>query len=207
MHLKNWLLAGVALGFGIAVSVSLIVFGNPARDEVEAFALAHDLPAGAAVTPDALRLVSVLLPDGSASIFLAGDASQLRDTRAAHDLIAGQLLQRGDVASSGAAPDVRLVFVPVKDAPPATPGSKVDLLVIAGTPDHPSVTPFALGIDVREVVTGGLVVAVSSRQAPAFVFAAVNMHLIAVVAAPGAAAGNEAPVDDPGQALAMAAQP
>lgn len=207
MHLKNWLLAGIALGLGAAVSAALIVFGNPARDEVDVYAAAHDLPAGAAITADALRVVSVLLPDGASSVFAAGDASVLRNTRAAHDLIAGQLLQRGDVVTGGSAPDLRLVFVPVKDAPPAAPGSRLDLLVMSGTADHPSVIPFALGVDVRAVVTGGFVVAVPSRQAPAFVFAAENMHLVAVVAAPGAGAGNEAPVSDQDQAVAVAAQP
>lgn len=207
MHLKNWLVAGVALGLGGAVSAALIVFANPARDEVEVYAVAHDLPAGSAITADALRVVSVLLPDGASSLFAAGDASELRSSRAAHDLIAGQLLQRGDVVSGGPAPDLRLVFIPVKDAPPAAAGSTLDLLVMSGTPDQPSVIPFALGVGVRAVATGGFVVAVSSRQAPAFVYAAENMHLVAVVAAPGAGAGNEAPVDDQEQALAVAAQP
>lgn len=207
MHLKNWLVAGVALGLGGAVSAALIVFANPARDEVGVYAVAHDLPAGSAITTDALRVVSVLLPDGASSLFSASDAPELRSTRAAHDLIAGQLLQRGDVVSGETAPDLRLVFIPVKDAPPAPTGSKLDLLVISGTPDHPSVIPFALGVDVRSVANGGFVIAVSSRQAPAFVYAAENMHLVAVVAAPGVGAGNEAPVDDQDQALAVAAQP
>jgi hypothetical protein len=99
------------------------------------------------------------------------------------------------------------VFVPVKDAPPALPGSKVDLLVVTGSPDRPAIVPFALGVDVRGVVTGGLIVAVSSRQAAAFVYAAETMQLIAVIAMPGAPAGDEAPVDAPDQALAVASQP
>ena len=207
MHVRNWLVAGAALGLGGTVSAALIVFANPARDEVGVYAVAHDLPAGAAITADALRVVSVLLPDGSSSLFSTADASELRSTRAAHDLIAGQLLQRGDVVSGGPAPDVRLVFIPVKDGPPAAPGSRLDLLVISGTPDHPSVVPFALGVEVRAVATGGFVVAVSSRQAPAFVYAAENMRLVAVVAAPGAGTGNEAPVDDQDQAITVASQP
>jgi hypothetical protein len=103
--------------------------------------------------------------------------------------------------------DERLVFIPVKDAPPATPGSKLDLLVVAGTPDHPAIMPFALGIEVRAVVTGGFIVAVPSRQASAFVYAAEEMNLAAVVAAPGAAIGTESPIGAPDQALAVAAQP
>lgn len=205
--MKNRLVAGLALALGVAVSAALIIFGNPARDEVDVFALAHDVPSGALITQDALRLVAVLLPDGASTLFQRGDSDQLRGTRAAHDLIAGQLLQRGDVVAAAAGADVRLVFVPVKYAPPASPGSKVDLLVVSGSPDHPSVIPFALGVDVREVVTAGFIVAVSSRQAPAFVYAAQTMQLIAVVAMPGAPAGNEGPVDAPDQALAMASQP
>ena len=205
--MKNWLVAGLALGLGIAVSAALLVLGNPTRDEIEVYAVGHDVPAGGALTQDALRLVAVLLPDGAPALFQKGDAPELRDARAAHDLIAGQLLQRADVVPASSAADVRLVFVPVKDAPPASPGSRVDLLVISGTPDHPSVIPFALGVDVRGVVTGGFIVAVSSRQAPAFVYAAEVMRLVAVIAAQGAGPGNEEPIAAPDQALAVASQP
>ena len=199
--MKNWLVAGLALVLGIAVSAALLIFGNPARDEIEVYAVAHDVSAGTALTQDALRLVAVMLPDGASSLFQKG-ASDPRGTRAAHDLIAGQLLQRADVLPASASMDVRLVFIPVKDAPPATAGSKIDLLVISGTSDHPAVVPFALG-----VVPGGFIVAVTSRQAPAFVFAAEVMRLVAVIAAPGAAPGNEEPIGAPDQALAVASQP
>jgi len=204
--LKNWLVAGVALALGVAVSAALLVFGNPARDEIEVYALARDVSAGTALTQDALRLVAVTLPDGASSLFEKG-ASDLRGARAAHDLSAGQLLQRADVLSGSASPDVRLVFIPVKDAPPATEGSKIDLLVISGTTDQPTVVPFALGVDVRGVVPGGFIVAVTSRQAPAFVYAAEVMRLVAVIAAPGAPPGHEEPVGAPDQALTVAAQP
>lgn len=206
-RMKNWIVAGSALGLGAAVTAALLVFGNPARDEIEVYALAHDVPSGAAIVPEMLRLVAILLPDGAPSLLQPSDAGELRGVRAAHDLVAGQLLQRGDVVAASASADVRLVFVPVKDAPPAPPGSTLDLLVVSGTPDHPAVVPFALGVDVRAVVTGGFIVAVTSRQAPAFVYAAEAMQLVAVVAAPGAAAGNEEPIGAPDQALAAAAQP
>jgi hypothetical protein len=205
--MKNWIVAGAALGLGLAVTAALLIFGNPARDEIEVYALAHDVPSGAALAPGALRLVAVLLPDGAASLFQQSDAGELGGMHAAHDLVAGQLLQRGDVLPASTSPDVRFVFVPVKDAPPAPSGSRVDLLVVSGTPDHPAVVPFALGVDVRDVVTGGFIVAVTSRQAPAFVFAAQAMQLVAVIAPPGAATGSEEPVGAPDQALAMAAQP
>jgi hypothetical protein len=126
--------------------------------------------------------------------------------RAAHDLYAGQLLQRGDVMAPSAVSDERLVFVPVKDAPPASPGSKLDLLLVSGTPEQPAIVPFALGVEVREVVTGGFVVAVPSRQAAAFVYAAEVMRLVAVVAAPDAATGSESPIGAPEQALAVASE-
>jgi hypothetical protein len=104
-------------------------------------------------------------------------------------------------------PDRRLVFVPVKDAPPAPGGSRVDLLVVDGSPDHLSVSPFALGVEVQASVSGGLVVVVSSRQAPAFVYAAVAMHLTAVIADVGAAGGAEGGISTAEQAMAVAAQP
>ena len=204
--LKNWLVAGLALSLGIAVSAALLIFGNPARDEIEVYALAHDVTAGTTLTQDALRLVAVMLPDGASALFQK-DAGDLRGTRAAHDLIAGQLLQRADVVAASASADVRLVFIPVKDAPPASAGSRIDLLVISGAADHPDVIPFALGVDVRGAVPGGFIVAVTSRQAPAFVYASEVMRLVAVIAAAGAPAGNEEPVGAPDQALAMASQP
>ena len=207
MRYRNWLVAGVALFLGVAVSAALVVFGNPTRDEVDVYAINRDLPSGAQITPDGLRLVAVAFPDGGPPLFEARDAPRLRGAHATHDLFAGQLLQRGDVSASAAQPDVRLVYVPVKDAPPASAGSRLDLLVISGTPGQPSVVPFALGVEVRAVVSGGFVVAVSSRQAPAFVYAAEVMHLVAVISSPDAPAGNEEPVGAPDQALAMAGQP
>src|SRR6266851_7726868 len=46
---KNWLVAGLALALGIAVSAALLIFGNPARDEIEVYAAAHDISAGTAL--------------------------------------------------------------------------------------------------------------------------------------------------------------
>ena len=204
--MKNWIVAAVAIGLGGAVSAALLIFANPARSEVDVFAVARDLPAGAAITRDSLRLEAIVPADGISSFFTRGDESLLGAMRAGHDLAAGQLLQRADVLAATAAPDDRLVFVPVKNAPPAAPGSRVDLLLVTGTLDRPAVVPFALGIEVRAVVTGGFIVVVSSKQAAAFVYAAEAMHLDAVVAAPGTAGGSESPVDAPEQALAAAAQ-
>ena len=153
-----------------------------------------------------LRLEPVAISAGDSALFARGDEAQLAGVRAGHDLRAGQLLQRGDVIAPSAVSDERLVFVPVKDAPPAAPGSKLDLLLISGTTDQPAIVPFALGVEVRAVATGGFVVSVPSRQAAAFVYAAEVMHLVAVVAAPDAVVGSETPIGAPDQALAVAAE-
>jgi hypothetical protein len=52
-----------------------------------------------------------------------------------------------------------------------------------------------------------MVLVVASRQAAAFVYGANAMHLVAVIAEPGAAAGSEEPVATSQQAMDMAAQP
>lgn len=205
--MKNWLIALVALATGGGVSAALLILANPSREEVDVFAVAHDLPSGAVITADSLRLEPVVISSGVSSMFTRADETRLEGLRAGHNLSAGQLLQRGDVLTAGAVADERLVVVPVKDAPPAVPGSKVDLLVIGGTPDHPIIIPFALGVEVRAVVSGGFVVAVPSRQASAFVYAAEVMHLAAVIAAPGSAVGSESPIGAPDQAMAVVAQP
>lgn len=205
--MKNWMVAAVAIAMGVAVSAALLVLTNPARTDVEVYALARSVAAGDAIAPDALRLERIAAEDSTTSLFTQHDASQLAAARAAHDLIAGQLLQRSDVAEAGAVLDERLVFLPVKDAPPAAAGEKVDLFVIGGTADSPTVVPFALGVEVRAVVTGGLVVAVPSKQAAAFVYAGEVMRLVAVVAADGAPTGSEEPITTPDQALAAVSQP
>jgi SAF domain len=197
----------VALGLGISVSAALLLFANPDRNAVEVYAAARDLPAGSALTPDSVVLVRMnatglppLLVRGSDQVALAG-------VRATHDLAAGQLIQRSDATRADAISDRRLVFLPVKDVPPAAAGSRVDLLVVDGSPDHVSVSPFALGVEVQSSVAGGLVVVVSSKQAPAFVYAAFAMHLTAVIAGAGTGAGTEGSVSTAEQALAVAAQP
>jgi hypothetical protein len=144
---------------------------------------------------------------GHALLFTRGDESKLANLHATHELASGQLIQRSDVAAASMVADRRLVFVPVKDAPPAIAGSKVDLLMISGAPDHLSVAPFALGVEVRASVTGGLVIVVSSKDASAFVYAATAIQLVAVIAEPGTADGAEVPVSSPDQAVAVAAQP
>ena len=205
--MRRWATALLALGLGGSVSAALLVYASPDRNTVEVYAAARDIPAGGSISSDSVvkvRLNSTGLP----SLLVTGsDQATLTGMRATHDLAAGQLIQRTDEAKPEAIPDRRLVFVPIKDAPPATAGSRVDLLVVDGAPDHLSVSPFALGIEVQASVAGGLLVVVSSRQAPAFVYAAVAMHLTAVIAGAGAAAGNEGAISTAEQAATVAAQP
>jgi len=183
------------------------MFANPERNAVEVYAAARDIPAGGALTLESVVLVTVNSTGLPALLFKSGDQAALAGMHATHDLAAGQLIQRSDVTRLDAIPDRRLVFVPVKDAPPAPAGSRVDLLVVDGSPDHLTVSPFALGVEVESSVAGGLVVVVSSKQAPAFVYAAVAMHLTAVIAGAGSAGGAEGAVSTAEQAMAVAAQP
>jgi SAF domain len=200
-------MALVALGLGAGVSAALLVFANPERNAIDVYAAARDIPAGAALTSDSVVLVRVDITGLPPLLFKGHDQMTLTGMHATHDLSAGQLIQRSDATTADALPDRRLVFVPVKDAPPAAAGSRVDLLVVDGSPDHLSVSPFALGVEVQASVAGGLVVVVSSKQAPAFVYAAFAMHLAAVIAGEGAAGGAEGGVSTAEQAVAVAAQP
>jgi SAF domain len=207
LQIKRWLVAFAALTIGGGVSAALLVVAHPARDAVEVFVAARDLPAGASLGADALALERISIQSGSSLLFGRGDGSALAAMRATHDLASGQLIQRSDVMDSSSVADRRLVFVPVKDAPAGAAGSKVDLFVIGGTADHPTVVPFALGVEVRSTASGGLVVVVTSKEAAAFVYAATAMRLAAVIAEPGTAAGTEGPISSPDQAMTAAAQP
>jgi hypothetical protein len=203
--MKRWLAACGALVIGGGVSAALLVAANPSRDAVEVYVAARDLPGGASLEASDLVLERISVASGRSLLFGRGDESELAGLRATHDLASGQLIQRSDVMDSTSFADRRLVFVPVKDVPVAAAGSKVDLLVIGGTADHPTVVPFALGVEVRSTVSDGLVVVVASKQAAAFVYAANAMRLAAVIAESGAADGGEAPISNPDQAMAAAA--
>jgi hypothetical protein len=206
-QMRRWLVAVAALVIGGGVSGALLIAANASHANIEVYAAARDLPAGVALAPSDLALERINLSSGRSFLFGRGDEPQLATFRATHNLAAGQLIQRSDVTDSTSSADRRLVFVPVKDMPAVAGGSKVDLLMIGGTTDHPAVIPFALGVEVRSTVSGGLVVVVPSRQAAAFVYAASAMHLAAVIAEPGAAGGIEGPISSAEQALAAAAQP
>lgn len=205
--MKSWMVAVFALALGGAVTAVLLVFANPARGQVDVYAADREIPAGEIITRDLVHAEAVLVPDGTSSFFTADGGSQLVGLRAGHDLAAGQLIQRGDVIPVSSTTDERLVFIPVKDAPPAAPGARLDLLLVGGTADRPDVVPFALGVEVRAVVTGGFIIAVPSREAAAFVYAAEVMRLVAVVGAPDSAVGSESPVGAPDEAQAIVSQP
>jgi hypothetical protein len=202
---RRWLVAIAALVVGGSVSASILILANPARDAVEVYVAARDLPAGASLGTESIAIERVVVTRGRSLLFTRSDMSSLAGMRASHDLSTGQLIQRSDVIDSSAIADKRLVFMPVKDVPAASPGSKVDLLVIGGTADHPTVMPFAIGVEVQSTVAGGLVVVVTTRQASAFVYAANSMRLIAVIAEPGAADGAESPIASTSEAMSAAA--
>ncbi len=201
--MKRWLIAAAALLAGGGVSAALLVVGDPARSAVDVYAAAHDLPAGAALTTDAIQLKRVSVVGGASFLFARGDESRLTAMRAAHDLAAGQLIQRSDVMGTTSFADRRLVFIPLSGVPPAPAGAKVDLLLIGGSADHPTVVPFALGVEVQASVSGGLIVAVPAKEAAAFVYAAAGMHLAAVVAEPGTADGTEVPISSIEDAISV----
>jgi hypothetical protein len=206
ISMRRWLVAFAAVAIGGGISAAILVATSTARGTVEVYVAARDLPAGATLGPDALALEGMTPGSGLSLLFGPRDESSLTSLRASHDLISGQLIQRSDVMDASSFADRRLVFLPVKDVPTASAGSKVDVLLITGTADRPAVVPFALGIEVRSSVPGGLVVVVTSRQAAAFVYAATTMHLAAVIAEPGAAAGSEEPISTRDQAIAEVAQ-
>jgi hypothetical protein len=204
--MRRWLMAAIALAVGGGVSATLLVMTSPERGTIEVLAAARDVQAGEALVPESFTLVHVSAPGARGVLFGRSDEAKLDGLQATHDLFAGQLIQRGDVSGGSSSPDQRLVFIPIKDAPPAREGARVDLLVVDDTPGRIAVAPFALGIEVRASVAGGLVVVVSSEQAPAFVYAASAMHLTAVMAEPGAAAGSEGAISSADQAMAVAGQ-
>jgi hypothetical protein len=183
----------------------LLLVADPSRGAVDVYAASRDLAAGTVLSTDAIQLERITVGGGTALLFTRADASRLVAMRAAHALAAGQLIQRADVMSPTSFADGRLVFIPVSGLPSTSAGDRVDLLVIGGSAEHPTVAPFALGVDVQAATSGGLVVVVPAKQAAAFVYAAATMHLAAVVVEPGAADGSEIPISTADDALTVAA--
>lgn len=205
--MKRLAIALLALAVGGGVSAALLIFTNPDRDAVVVYAAARDIRVGSTFAPDSVVLVRVSASGLPPLLFRTGEGSRLAALVATHDLAAGQLIQRSDAASQSSMADHRLVFIPIRDAPPVAAGAKVDLLVIEGSLDRLSVSPFALGVEVSAPAPGGLVFVVSSRKAPAFVYASIALRLTAVIAGTGSAAGLEGAISTPEQALAVAGEP
>lgn len=201
------MIAAVALGLSGAVSAGLLIAASPGRDAIDVVVAAQDVVAGTTLGRDSLTLTRVNLAGRADSLFTVRDEARLTGLRATHDLAAGQLIQRSDVTEPSVSADERVVFVPVKDVPPAAPGSRVDLLVITGSSDHPTVQPFALGVEVRSVASGGLVVVVPAGKAAAFVYAGSVLQLAAVMVEPGSGQAGEVPVSTDQQAIDVASAP
>ena len=116
--MKRRLIAIVAIVVGGAVSAALLVMTDPSRGSVNVWAAARDVTSGSQLDTQAIALVKVGAGAEGPLLFTAGEGPSLMRLRATHDLVAGQLIQRSDVTSSQAPADMRLVFVPLKDAPP-----------------------------------------------------------------------------------------
>src|SRR5258708_2249770 len=118
--MRRWMAAAAALLAGGAVSGALLIAADPDRQSILVYAAAADVPRGAELSSEVLRLARIKVED-SAQLFTPADRGRLTATHAAHDLLAGQLIQRGDVSGASPSEDRRLVFVAVKSAPPAAP--------------------------------------------------------------------------------------
>ncbi len=201
--MRRYLVAAAALAAGISVAGGLVWYGSPGRGAVEVYVVGRDLPAGADLPLDALRLAPMRLPaDAASSLLPRGSERLIAGSRTVHELTAGQLLQRSDLAPRASAPDRRLVLLPIKDAPPVASGDRIDLLVVTGAGDRVVVQPLAVGLEVRAAGAGGIVVAAPSRPAAALVYVGATSHLVAVVAAASSGAGEEGTVASLDQAAA-----
>jgi hypothetical protein len=193
----------VALVLGVAVSAGLLAYVRSASGARTVLAVARDLPAGASFTADLLEPVQAAVdPAQAAGLFSAAERSRIIGSRAEHQLRAGQLLQRGDVQSSGTEAAGSLVAMPIKDLPPVRAGDRVDLFALVGSGDRLSAQPFAWSVRVAAVTTDGLVLQVPSRQEVAYVYAAATLRLAAVLTSAPGAPTSTGPISSPEQALA-----
>lgn len=199
--MRRILVAAAALIAAAGVSGALLLT-TAHTSAGEVYALTRDLPAGAPVSADALRVERADLGEAARVMVRPSNRALLDHALAAHDLRAGQLLERADLATEArSGPDRRYVLIAVKEAPPITAGERVDLLTITGPPDRLAVTPLALGLEVRAVTPAGIVVVAPSRQAAALVYASTAARLVAVAADPGAPEGHETAVQGLDQAM------
>lgn len=201
-RMRRILVAAAALAAAAAVSGGLLAATAGVGAGRDFYVVAHDVRAGAPVTPDLLRVTHLQLGDAETAVVGPGQQGLLDHAVAAHDLRAGQLLERGDVASPGdATSDRRAVLLALKEIPPVVAGARIDLLALTGPAERPSVTPVAAGLEVKAVLPSGVVVLVPARQASALVYVATSLRLVAVASDPGAHGGDEPPIATADQAL------
>src|SRR5713226_5133109 len=162
---KKWLVALAALMAGGGVSAALLVFADPTRGAVDVYAAARDLPSGASLSTDAIELKRVSIEGGSAQLFTVGEESRLSALRAAHDIPAGQSIQRGDVMPATSVSDRRLVFVPVGQLPVMSAGARVDVLLRKGTTIGPTVVPVEIEVEVTVDELDRVIVWVQAKEA------------------------------------------
>ena len=178
---RRIVIAAVAIVAGLAVAGGLLVYARGGQEAEEVYAAATDLPAGAHLGGGAIRLVQVVLGGRQAALaYRAGEEARLGATAAAHDLSAGQIIQRSDTVLAGHDAPRALVVVPLKDPPPLRAGDLVDLLAVNGAGDSLTVSLFAPAVEVHAVTGGGVILKVGATQAPGFVYASAAMRLVAV---------------------------
>lgn len=143
-------LASVALGARVVAA---------ADDTVAVYAAVAALPEGSTVASDALRVVRVRLPDGTAG-YLDAARPLPADAVALRTVGAGELVPSGAV---GRAADLsrRPVSVPLADGVPAgiAPGGRLDVWVSRRLPDRTGAVAFG---PPERVVEGAEVFAVSA---------------------------------------------
>jgi len=191
--------AAALVAGGLVTGALLLYTGAQARATDEVYVAVRDVPAGAPLAPDSLRLDRMRLGTAGGAVLGPAAARLIFASRAAHDLVAGQLVQRSDLATAESGPDRRRVLLPVKDAPPVSPGDRVDLLLLL---NGGAVVPFFFNLEVVSTQPAGLVVSAPSRAATALVWASQGGRLVAVAADPGARRGDESAVASLEQALA-----
>lgn len=197
-------MALLALALGGGTAAVLLVAANPDAGTERVYAAARDLPAGAAVDAGSLEVVTVRLGPAAGLAFAESAGPGPLGLRATHELLAGQVIQRSDVAAAQAAAALRSLVVPVRSAPPLAAGDRIDLLAVTGPPNSAVVVLFASGLLVRAQIGGSVVVAVDPAQAGALAYAGVTTPLIAVQASGGD--GGEQPVATIEQAEDLARQ-
>ena len=200
--MRRWIVTAAALVAAAGTTTALLWYGDPERGARDAYVLQRDVPAGGAVGLESVRLEPVRVGAGARPPLGAESGARLASAVAAHDLVRGQLLQSSDLAGTSEGADRRVLVLPVKDSPPLAPGDRVDLLLVSGAGDRTTVAPLVLGLEVRAVVAGGLVVVASSRAASGLVYAAQTSRLVAVAADRASHAGQEATVSSLEDAIA-----